>query len=98
MTFPDLTPESTKVHLAQVNDYNEDPLIKFREETFDDWQSWQKRLEFNRKYVVSLIRIVGSETWLFAGAFQQMGNAGKNAYANREDLYYQYYLKKIVET
>ncbi|USL59549.1 GIY-YIG nuclease family protein [Pantoea ananatis] len=98
MTFPDLTPESTKVHLAQANDYNEDPLIKFREETFDDWQSWQKRLEFNRKYVVSLIRIVGSETWLFAGAFQQMGNAGKSAYANREDLYYQYYLKKIVET
>ncbi|WP_324700719.1 GIY-YIG nuclease family protein [Pantoea agglomerans] len=98
MTFPDLTPESTKVHLAQVNDYNEDPLIKFREETFDDWQCWQKRLEFNRKYVVSLIRIVGSETWLFAGAFQQVGNAGKNAYANRKDMYYEYYLKKIVET
>lgn len=26
MEFPDLTPEATKVHLAQLNDYKEDPL------------------------------------------------------------------------
>ncbi|WP_368894285.1 hypothetical protein [Kluyvera ascorbata] len=73
MEFPDLTPETTKVHLAQMNDYKEDPLVKFREETFDDWQCWQKQLEFSRRYVVSLIRIPRTETWLFAGAFQQIG-------------------------
>lgn len=98
MTFPDLTPEVTKVHLAQMNDYQEDPLVKFRERSFDDWQCWQKRLEFSRKYVVSLIRIPGTETWLFAGAFKQTGNAGKKAYPNGDALYYQYHLQKIPET
>ncbi len=98
MEFPGLTPEDTKVHLAQINDYKEDPLVKFRAETFDEWQCWQKRLEFNRRYVVSLIRIPGTETWLFAGAFQQTGNAGKKAYPGREELYYQYLLEKIPET
>lgn len=84
MEFPALRPEDSKVHLAQMNDYKEDPLVKFRERTFDEWQCWQKRLEFNRRYVVSLIRIPGTETWLFAGAFQQTGNAGKKAYPGRE--------------
>lgn len=98
MEFPSLRPEDSKVHLAQMNDYKEDPLVKFRERTFDEWQCWQKRQEFNRRYVVSLIRIPGTETWLFAGAFQQTGNAGKKAYPGREELYYQYLLEKIPET
>ena len=98
MEFPDLTPEAAKVHLAQTNDYKEAPLVKFLGGTFDDWQCWQKRLAFNRRYVVSLIRIPGTETWLFAGAFQQTGNAGKKAYLDREELYYQYHLQKIPET
>ncbi|QOV65852.1 GIY-YIG nuclease family protein [Kosakonia pseudosacchari] len=98
MALPDLTPETTKVHLAQMNDHKEDPLVKFREEAFDDWQCWQKRLEFSRRYVVSLIRVPRTETWLFAGVFQQKGNAGKKTYSNREEMYYQYYLQKIPET
>ncbi|HHA1295544.1 GIY-YIG nuclease family protein [Enterobacter sp. RCC_40] len=98
MEFPDLTPEATKVHLAQTNDYKEDPLVKFRGGTFDDWQCWQKRREFSRRYVVSLIRVPGTDTWLFAGVFQQIGNAGKKAYPDREELYYQYHLQKIPET
>ncbi|WP_246494495.1 hypothetical protein [Brenneria izadpanahii] len=98
MVFPDLTPETTKVHLAQMNDYKEDPLVKFREGTFDDWQCWQKRLEFSRRYVVSLLRLPGTETWLFTGVFQQKGHTGKQIYPNREELYYQYDLQKILET
>lgn len=98
MIFPDLTPETTKVHLAQTNDYKEDPLVKFREGTFDDWQCWQKRLEFSRKYVVSLLRIPGTETWLFAGVFQQNGYAGKQTYPNRQEPYYRYNLQKILDT
>ncbi|MFU1853195.1 GIY-YIG nuclease family protein [Citrobacter portucalensis] len=96
MVCPDLTPETTKVHLAQMNDYKEDPLVKFREETFDDWQCWQKRLEFSRKYVVSLLRL-SAETWLFAGVFQQKGHSGKQTYPDREERYYQYDLQKILE-
>lgn len=98
MVSPDLTPETTKVHLAQMNEYKEDPLVKFREETFDDWQCWQKRLEFSRRFVVSLIRVPGSETWLFAGAFEQLGYRGKQPYPDREELYYHYNLLKIPET
>lgn len=98
MVSPDLTPETTKVHLAQMNEYNEDPLVKFREATFDDWQCWQKRLEFSRRYVVSLIRVPGTETWLFTGAFEQLGNKGKQPYPDREELYYHYNLLKIPKT
>ena len=98
MEFPNLTPETTKVHLAQKNDYKEDPLVKFQDGTFDEWQCWQKRLEFSRRYVVSLIRIPGTETWLFAGVFQQTGYEGKKAYPDREELYHQYHLQKIPET
>ncbi len=95
MVFPVLSPETTKVHLAQMNDYKEDPLVKFREDTFDDWQCWQKRLEFSRRYVVSMLRLPGTETWLFAGVFHQKGHAGKQTYPNREELYYHYELQKI---
>ncbi|WP_252515094.1 hypothetical protein [Candidatus Pantoea bituminis] len=77
MVFTDMTPDNTKVHLAQLNEYKEDPLVKFREESFDEWQCWQKRLEFSRRYVASLIRVPGTETWLFAGAFEQLGSEGK---------------------
>ncbi|MCV2513344.1 hypothetical protein RKT74_23600 (plasmid) [Leclercia pneumoniae] len=98
MQFPNVKPENTKVHLAQTNDYKEDPLVKFQEGIFEDWQCWQKRLEFSRKYVVSLIRVPGTETWLFAGAFQQIGNTGRKAYLGREELYHQYQLQKILET
>ncbi|MBY4890617.1 GIY-YIG nuclease family protein [Pantoea sp. DY-15] len=98
MVCPDLTPENTKVHLPQMNEYREDPLVKYREETFDDWQCWQKRLEFSRQHVVSLIRVPGTETWLFAGAFRQVGNEGKQPYPGRKELYYHYNLLKIPET
>lgn len=98
MVYPELTPETTKVHLAQLNDYKEDPLVKFREGTFDDWQCGQKRMEFSRKYVVSLIRIPSTETWLFAGVFQNNGCSEKKAYPERKDLYYQYDLIKIFDT
>lgn len=97
MVYPKLTPETTKVHLAQMNEYKEDPLVKFREGIFDDWQCWQKRLEFSRKYVVSLLRVPGTDTWLFAGVFQQKGYTGKHPYPNRKELYYQYDLQKIFE-
>lgn len=97
MVCPDLTPLATKVHLAQMNEYKEDPFVKFREGAFDDWQCWQKRLEFNRTYVVSLLRVPGTETWLFAGVFQQKGYAGKKPYPNRKEQYYQYNLQKVLE-
>ncbi|PPC61161.1 hypothetical protein C1Y41_19545 [Pantoea sp. ICBG 1758] len=98
LEIPGLTPENTNIHLAQVNNYEEDPLVKFREKTFDEWQCLQKRLAFKRKYVVSLIRVPGTGTWLFAGAFQNTGYAEKKAYPNRKEHYYKYHLKKISKT
>lgn len=29
MVYPDLTPEKTKIHLAQTNEYKEDTLVNF---------------------------------------------------------------------
>ena len=95
MVSPDLTPDNSKVHLAQLNDYKEDPLVKFSEGTFDAWQCWQKRLEFSRRYVVSLIRVPGTGTWLFAGVFLQIGHSEKQACPDREEQYYQYRLQNV---
>lgn len=98
MVYPDLTPETTKIHLAQINEYKEDPLVKFIEGTFDDWQCGQKRLEFSRRYVVSLIRIPETETWLFAGAFHQLGVEADQTFLGKSERYNKYKLKKISET
>ena len=97
LVCPEVTPETTKIHLAQTNEYKEDPLIKYQDGTFEDWQCWQKRLDFEREYVVSLIKVPGSEVWLFAGVYQKVGNEEKQAYPNRQELYYRYILKKITE-
>lgn len=97
MEFPSLRPEDSKVHLAQMNDYKEDPLVKFRERTFDEWQCWQKRQEFNRTYVVSLIRI-GDGNTAICGSISAERQCGKESLSGREELYYQYLLEKIPET
>jgi hypothetical protein len=64
---PDLTPESSKVHLAVFNG-TEHPIDVFRDGNFESWQAWQGKANFSRPYVVSLIRMMGSgDRWLYAG-------------------------------
>ena len=57
-----------KIHLAQFAGES-NPLDAFLEGTFEnDWQCWQKKKNFGRKYIFSLIGL-GEDEWLFAGIY-----------------------------
>lgn len=65
---PRLTPSDAKVHLAGWNG-EEDPLRVYLEGRFDEWQSWQTKRNFEREFVVSMIKLGERDRWLFVGAF-----------------------------
>lgn len=52
---PELEPSKCKVHLAGWNGHD-DPLHVYLKGEFDSWQAWQSRRNFERDFVVSLIR------------------------------------------
>jgi hypothetical protein len=64
---PSLKPEDCKLHLATVNATQEDPLDVFLAGKFVEWQSWQNHENFDRPYIVSLIKMREHSKWLFAG-------------------------------
>ena len=67
---PLVTPEESKVHLAVFNG-SDHPITVYREGNFEKWQAWQSQKNFSRNYIVSLIRMIGSqERWLFAGVYR----------------------------
>jgi hypothetical protein len=68
----DLDARDAKIHLASHNG-REDPLDQYRAGTFDRWQSWQSRQNFERQFVISLIQMPVVHTWLFAGAYSSYG-------------------------
>ena len=55
-----------KIHLATHNGI-EDPLDVYLSGSFDEWQRHQTRKNFERKFVISLIALRPSNSWLFAG-------------------------------
>lgn len=59
-----------KIHCATGNDHP--PLNAFFAGSFQQWQAYQTRANFNCNTVVSLIHLGGSE-WLFAGAWKVNG-------------------------
>lgn len=89
---PDLTPETTKVHLARHNRI-EHPLDVFLRGDFEDWQRWQKQHFFNRPYVLSLIA-TPTTRWLFAGIFRPTSKTWVEATTD-EDGHYWYDLEKL---
>lgn len=66
--IPDFNPEMTKIHLARHNGHD-DPLDVFIAGEFDEWQSWQSKHNFSRRYVVSLIQAKNAQRWLYAGTY-----------------------------
>ncbi len=67
-----IVPEQCKLHLAGWNG-SEDPLDVYLAGRFNDWQSWQRRKNFERPFVVSLISLPQSHRWLFAGVYDSSG-------------------------
>jgi hypothetical protein len=66
-------PEKTKIHLAVHNDI-EDPLHAYRAGRFPEWQSWQRKRNFERAFVVALIQMSTPYKWLFAGCYDRRGS------------------------
>lgn len=62
----DIRPEETKIHLATWNG-EDDPIDVYLAGSFGEWQRWQTRRNFERRFVISLIGLPGTDRWLFAG-------------------------------
>ncbi len=87
--LPALTPENTKVHLAQHNG-EVHPMEVYLDGGFDEWQSWQSRKNFECEYVIGLIEIPGSKRWLLAGVYDSLKVRESNGAKENRDYVYNY--------
>ncbi len=72
---PEVRPQNSKLHLAtHPGGGSNGPLEAFFGGFFEGWQSWQSKKNFERPYVVSLIKLHG-ERWLFAGCYRRLGRS-----------------------
>jgi hypothetical protein len=74
LVVPELEPAQTNLHLAGHNGL-EDPLDVFLAGNFPAWQMTQNQKNFERPYVLSLIKMAERDRWLFAGAHRVLGSA-----------------------
>lgn len=72
LLVPELKASSTKIHLAGWNGIN-DPLDVFLAGQFEEWQRWQTQKNFERQFVLSLIKVAARDRWLFAGLHRVLG-------------------------
>ena len=70
---PAVLPEHCKIHLAVWNG-TEDPLDVYLAGDFDEWQRGQRRKNFERPLVVSLIGLSRPGHWLFAGVHDSLSS------------------------
>ena len=71
---PDLAPDRCKLHIATPSG-DSDPLDVFFAGGFESWQSWQGKRNFERAYIVALIKLPGKDRWLFGGCFRKLGRS-----------------------
>ncbi|EKY3925559.1 GIY-YIG nuclease family protein, partial [Enterobacter hormaechei] len=97
--YPQLTPNNSKIHLASTNEYKENPLKEFLNDTFDDWQCLQKHKDFKRTYVISLIQTEEKHRWLYAGTFLNEGCTpdATHPVPGRNENYHLYQLHHVPE-
>jgi hypothetical protein len=66
LLHPGLDPLQVKIHFAMYNG-REDPIDVYLGGRFEEWQRWQRRLNFERPHVLSLIETSQKHVWMFAG-------------------------------
>ena len=69
---PDLEPKLAKIHLASWNG-RQYPLDEFLTGRFFEWQSYQTQKNFERPFVLSLIKLEARDQWLFCGLHRVQG-------------------------
>lgn len=73
------------------------PLAEFISGTFDSWQAWQTRKNFERPFVLSVIQTDTPRRWLYAGLYRVSGSTPD---CRREDYkipFYRYNLSSVPE-
>ena len=88
LLVPEIEPHTTKVHLAGHNGL-EDPLDVFLAGDFPAWQKTQNQKNFERPYILSLIKMPQRDRWLFAGVHRVLGQAtwGPDAWVGRGECW-----------
>ena len=85
---PEIEPERCKIHLAvQWDEYH--PLDLYFSGKFDEQQQWQTKQNFEREFVLSLIKLPGHSKWLFVGMFDS-----ESSVWHEDDKCYQYTLSR----
>ncbi|CAH0535622.1 hypothetical protein VST7929_03146 [Vibrio stylophorae] len=92
LSFKELKNTNCKIHLAVWNG-EKDPLDEFLSGKFEEWQRWQSKRNFERKFIVSLIQLPGHDRWLFAGCYRPLSCE----YIDNEQCHY-YSTQEISET
>lgn len=90
LNTPLIKSENCKIHLA-VRSGSGDPLELYLSGKFEEWQSWQSKKNFERKYIISLLKLPGKDKWLFAGVYE----SESNEYIEDEKCYK--YKTKVIE-
>jgi hypothetical protein len=90
MRSASIAAEDCKVHFACWNGRDQ-PLDIYLAGEFEEWQRRQRRRNFKRKYVVSLIDAMEKDRWLFAGVHEVFGclppqEAGDCFYYSTQEL------------
>ncbi|OUG53955.1 hypothetical protein AZZ62_005194 [Klebsiella variicola] len=95
--YPQLTPQNCKIHLAGENEHGELPIREFLNETFDEWQCFQKKRFFNRPYVIALIQTEEKQRWLYAGTYRResCSQTATPCFRDRKEDYYAYVLSHV---
>ncbi|MGQ8485866.1 GIY-YIG nuclease family protein [Klebsiella aerogenes] len=92
LVYPEFDHTKSKIHLARYNG-TENPLNVYRFGQFDNWQKYQNKKNFEKKFVVSLIQ--SGRRWLFAGLYI---NNGRSNYNHNSSINYVYDLLPVKET
>jgi len=88
---PSVKPDASKIHLATWNG-SENPLDVYLAGKFNSWQQKQTQQNFEREYVVSLIRMHSRNQWLLAGVYRSISSK-----RIVEEGMYQYELDELSE-
>ena len=89
---PEISPKRCKIHLAVWTGY-ENPLDRYFAGGFDEWQTWQRRQNCEREFVLSLIQLPEHNKWLFVGIFDSQSKEW-----HEDEKYYVYRLIRRAAT
>ena len=87
--FLDENKDNVKIHFAKGKEDADEALKVLLADKFKEWQEYQNNKNFERDYILSLVRLNNTE-WLFAGIYRSFGC---RSYKEGRKTYYKYRTK-----